>query len=48
MEALRRLAPIFAPSNRKGAKFMSDVIFISLGLALIGVMALYAHALTRA
>jgi len=27
---------------------MSDVIFISLGLALIGLTALYARALTHA
>ncbi|MCW2315482.1 hypothetical protein M2322_001016 [Rhodoblastus acidophilus] len=32
---------------RNGAKFMSDVIFISLGLALIGLTALYARALTH-
>jgi hypothetical protein len=48
MEALRGFAPLFAPWTRKGAKLMLDVVFIFLGLGLIGAMAFYAQALTRA
>lgn len=48
MEALRGFAPLFAPWTRKGAKLMSDIVFVVLGLGLLGVMALYAHALSRA
>jgi hypothetical protein len=37
-----------APLIRKRSEAMLDALFLVLGLGLIGVMALYAHALTRA
>ncbi len=38
---------MFAPQQEK-EKAMSDLGFIGLGLVLLGVLALYAKALTRA
>jgi hypothetical protein len=48
IEPLRRFAPEIAPANSQRSETMSDIVFLVLGLGLIGVMALYAHALTRA
>jgi hypothetical protein len=44
--ALRRHDSL--PPSATGSECMSDAFYLSLGLGLIGVMALYAHALTRA
>ncbi|MBB4200802.1 hypothetical protein CCR94_20125 [Rhodoblastus sphagnicola] len=48
IEPLRLLAPSLAPVIPKRSETMSDALFLVFGLALIGVMAAYIHALTRA
>jgi hypothetical protein len=43
-----RLRAMDGSEDPQRSKAMSDAFFLILGLGLIGVMALYAHALSRA